>query len=649
MSNSIYITGYDSRLRELPEGYIQVEYIESNGTQYIDTGFTPNNLSACEVILSCTSISDAANGCFGAAGANYTTDAFEFYYNGTVHNLGFGDTPFRYTSTISINDILTVRISQEERTVLLNNVQLCSDVPTEETFTCPTTFITHALNRAGTIQYYSSTRLYSCKLWDNGILVRDLIPCINANNEVGLYDLVSKTFYDNNGTGTFIAGDIISTSLVSKKIQNNYVSLPKLPENYTALEYIESSGTQYINTGLSMPNGFHAVFDATVTKLTSAYQGFFGTLGSTSPYYRNYFALNDKNNWNVGCYGYRIYTGPIVNQKYSYDVCNIHNSIFLKVNGIEQTASSSGEDTVSAERYSGNIWIFARNYATAPGYSNIKLYNLKFYETANYNNLIANYIPCINSNNEIGLYDLVSETFYGNSGTGTFIAGPEVENTVVTKKIKKGYMVTKNAELTQLPEGYTQLQYIESADTQYLDTGFYANQDTRLVMDCDILTMYNGTPDTGALFGGRTGYKKTAFCVWCGTDNWQTDYGNTILTFEHATLGRHKIDKNKNLLTIDGETYTNTAATFQCTSSILLFALQNDGVYDDRRHQIRLHSCKIYDNGNLVRDYRPCTNVNGIAGLYDIINDTFTGSAVDTQFISGPIAYEKCTSLIYTE
>ena len=202
----------------LPSGYTRLCYIESTGTQYINTGFTPNNLSACEVMLSCTSVSDTANGCFGAAGANYTTNAFEFYYNGKVCNLGFGDTPFRYTSTISVNDILTVKISQKERTVLLNNTQLCSDIPAEETFTCPTTFITHALNRAGTIQYYSSTRLYSCKLWDNDTLIRNFVPCQNSSGTIGLYDAVNSKFYTNAGTGTFIAGPKFAIAKKVKKI-----------------------------------------------------------------------------------------------------------------------------------------------------------------------------------------------------------------------------------------------------------------------------------------------------------------------------------------------------------------------------------------------------------------------------------------------
>jgi hypothetical protein len=38
---------------------------------------------------------------------------------------------------------------------------------------------------------------------------------------------------------------------------------------------------------------------------------------------------------------------------------------------------------------------------------------------------VRHYIPSKNYNNEIGLYDLVTNTFFVNSGTGYFTAGSE--------------------------------------------------------------------------------------------------------------------------------------------------------------------------------------------------------------------------------
>jgi hypothetical protein len=66
-----------------------------------------------------------------------------------------------------------------------------------------------ALNVAGVAADITSSRCYSCKIYDNGILVRDFVPCKNTAGEVGLFDLVGNKFYGNNGAGNFIAGDNI--------------------------------------------------------------------------------------------------------------------------------------------------------------------------------------------------------------------------------------------------------------------------------------------------------------------------------------------------------------------------------------------------------------------------------------------------------
>ncbi|MBO7283294.1 MAG: hypothetical protein J6U73_07870 [Alistipes sp.] len=48
--------------------------------------------------------------------------------------------------------------------------------------------------------------LYQCQIYDGDTLVRDFYPWYEE--EFGLYDLVSKTFFKNNGTGTF-TGELI--------------------------------------------------------------------------------------------------------------------------------------------------------------------------------------------------------------------------------------------------------------------------------------------------------------------------------------------------------------------------------------------------------------------------------------------------------
>ena len=57
-------------------------------------------------------------------------------------------------------------------------------------------------------------KLYSFKMWDNGIVVRCFIPCKNTSGSIGLFDVVEQKFYTTS-TGSFTAGTDISTSLES--------------------------------------------------------------------------------------------------------------------------------------------------------------------------------------------------------------------------------------------------------------------------------------------------------------------------------------------------------------------------------------------------------------------------------------------------
>ena len=54
-------------------------------------------------------------------------------------------------------------------------------------------------------------KLYSCNIYDNTIIIRNLVPCYRkADSVAGLYDLVNNTFYTNQGTGEFTVGPDIN-------------------------------------------------------------------------------------------------------------------------------------------------------------------------------------------------------------------------------------------------------------------------------------------------------------------------------------------------------------------------------------------------------------------------------------------------------
>ena len=54
-----------------------------------------------------------------------------------------------------------------------------------------------------------NVKFYYLKLYDNDILVRDMIPVLDKDGVPCMYDKVENKFYYNAGTGDFIAGPVI--------------------------------------------------------------------------------------------------------------------------------------------------------------------------------------------------------------------------------------------------------------------------------------------------------------------------------------------------------------------------------------------------------------------------------------------------------
>lgn len=180
-----------------------------------------------------------------------------------------------------------------------------------------------------------------------------------------------------------------------------------------------------------------------------------------------------------------------------------------------------------------------------------------------------------------------------------------------------------------LPNGYTRLLYIQSDGTQYINTGFIPNQDTRVV--CDVA--YNTPSESGShyLLGARQSNGVLTYGINAYDGIYQTMYNNETTDMGSGIAARFTIDKNKNVTTINGTSYTQSYASFSCPGSMFLFAMNNNGaVY--ARSTATLYSCKIYDNGTLVRDFIPAKNTSGVVGLWDDVNSTFYADAAGGGF-----------------
>lgn len=181
---------------------------------------------------------------------------------------------------------------------------------------------------------------------------------------------------------------------------------------------------------------------------------------------------------------------------------------------------------------------------------------------------------------------------------------------------------------------YTRLEYIQSSGSQYIDTGFNPNQNTKMYLDVAFLSpvgtniagVRNTTSDTTNRFGIISFSSASKIGAFFRDSSIQAISYNTSL---------HSYELSKSGLIVDGTSYgSSNNGTFACTYPITLGAW-NNGEGGVSYNNSKIYGCKIYDNGILVRDYTPALRSDGIAGLYDAVNDTFTASSGSGNFIAG--------------
>ena len=193
----------------LPSGYTRLEYIESTGTQYIDTGVVPdaNTKVECDFLaktLDC--------GVFGAR-IDYNINAFTLFWSTTnAAAIEIGNVFFAIGSKAVVNKRCIVEMSATSFKLDGETIQTYS-----QTAIAPGVPI-YIFWSSGASFSKLSGRVYGFKIYKNATAVRDFIPCKNASGVVGLWDNVNSTFYANAGTGTFMAGP---TSIGTHKVLIN--------------------------------------------------------------------------------------------------------------------------------------------------------------------------------------------------------------------------------------------------------------------------------------------------------------------------------------------------------------------------------------------------------------------------------------------
>lgn len=366
-----------------------------------------------------------------------------------------------------------------------------------------------------------------------------------------------------------------------------------LPSGYTFLEYIESSGTQYIDTGFVPNQDTRVILDFSATKISSKNDMLGSRNTTTSNAYT--FSIGSNGFWRFG-YNTSSPETSVTADKNRHIADIDKNVLKLDDNVIHTLTKSSFNGYASI--YIGAI--HASGTASYKGYA-------KFYSCQIYDNgiLIRDYVPAKNSSGVAGLYDMANGVFYKSAGSAEFIAGAEIANP------------------------FTWLDYIESSGTQYIDTGFKPNQNTRVVF-----SGHNLSSSSGWTFGAWNSSSSNQYAFSC-LNTYSFRYGSTNASLTTVPVGALEVDFNKNSYSMNGTTGTMSSQSFACSYNMFLFAINAAGSVSSGKFTGRMYTCKIYDNGTLVRNYIPAYRYDGSYGLYDKVNTKFYASASGTNFIAG--------------
>ena len=398
------------------------------------------------------------------------------------------------------------------------------------------------------------------------------------------------------------------------------------PDAY--LDYIEATGQQYINTGVNAETGLKARADFSWGDAGSnddwgflcAKDGYSGDnstrmlmihLGNNKPYVG--YGLGSRGNPGNATIFSRNVRGEILSDFSDYTALQLYQ---------DGAATLTAGDQAKYEAI-GNVdlgiplYAFAYNQAnTARGMCKAKLYELKIMKKNGSGgfDVVRHYLPCL-KNGRAALYDKANgKICFSDSGTD-FVAG------------------------NVLPTPSELVEWIESLDgtsgDYVIDTRVYAKSGIKSAVDCMIRSGFTtdlailacrwagGGSDTRFFlayfynsyfgYGYKTGY-------WPKNVPVQNNKDYRYLIESDLSVGHQSVKVNGTELHKDGDAHDNDFFSPRTTLSLFSLHTGNNDSYPARSN-IRLFATKIWDGDEILRDFVPCVDSLGQAGLYDRVTE----------------------------
>ena len=611
-------------------------YIESDGSQFINTGYYPSGKTKIEVDFQLTSTASSKDCVFGNYGSTFSVLLYanpnNTYFqccgkdgNWSAAGTGVSIDTERHTMVINVPGRKGTMSAPDG--TLQGQATFNSAWTYSKTANWPITLFASCTNTTGTLARQPvSAKIYGAKIWesdDGGMtysLVHDYTPAVKGSI-AGLLDSVTGDFlYDTRaGGGTFAyGGDIL-------EIDDD----PCIISDGTAQTGINSGCFWGPLSRIEVEYAFDAL---------SPYQmRLFGADGQTP---RIAFYLNGSGNASFGFDSAdhsafsALTTGKtadtrryvaVADQKAgkAYYILETETGVVTNWSGnIPSTPAAAATLPIALF---GNINAapvsFKSTFKAGDNSAKARIYRAKFYED---DVLVRDLVPLVKAGFP-GFRDEVSGDFVTvdqDSMRSVFSASA----TTPTEQ-DDAYILVSDYDLTT------------TNYTTYIDTSYTATTETGVELDFAYDSDY---PQSGWIgnhdwnfFGARNGTGDPRFAVYFNKSGLGYCYGASLwLSAESPNLDRLNGDQNvRRTLVFDGHTktlafitagYTNSTATLPTVDAVTFSTSLKLGSHEsgNSRPPLRVYGFKISEGGVLQHDYVPKIK-DGVAGLYDKIGGGF--------------------------
>lgn len=246
----------------IPANATRIRYLESTGTQWIDTGIVPSSTMVWMFDIKFSSSGDCR---FVGVGSSGTTALISVGvpWSGSAKRI-----PYNYggwnDSALTDVDPTTRKSIRYEFSPGNQNLYCDGVLHMTSTKAAPTLSLSNTMalfackNNDGTLQTGFMARsvfLYGCKIYDNGTLVRSFVP-IRVGQVGYLFDRVSGELFGNAGTGAFVLGSdtfqqgVVPSRMMAMGVRKKAMKFIRSTGIYYPSREVTNNGS-YLNTGIN--------------------------------------------------------------------------------------------------------------------------------------------------------------------------------------------------------------------------------------------------------------------------------------------------------------------------------------------------------------------------------------------------------------